>query len=103
MALVRSALPYPAFIAGRDVSNALHREDGAAGYVVGKVARVRSADEKITQEQYDTEAQAIRQYNEDHLPPPEPEPEPPPTLRERLTGVTTIAAIRDALIEHFEG
>lgn len=103
MARVRSSLSYPAFIAGRDVSNAVHREDGADGYIVGEVDVVRSNDEEITQEQYEYEVLVIREYNEDHLPPPEPEPEPPPTLADRLTGVTTIAGMRDALIEHFEG
>ena len=103
MPFVRSALSYPAFIADRDVNDSVHREDGADGYVIGEVEEARSTDEEITQAQYATEAHAIGKYNRDHLPLPEPKPTPPPTLRERLTGVTTIAGMRAALIEHFEG
>lgn len=101
MTLVRSLLPYPAFIAARVVINALHREDGADGYIVGEVSDVRADDEEITQDEYDTEAQTIRDYNA--AIPKSPEPPPPPDrdadLETALEGATTIVAMKTALLD----
>lgn len=63
MPYVRSQASYAAFITGRDVDSALHREDGAAGYVVGIVAALRAGDEEITAQEYEAEKAAIQAYN----------------------------------------
>lgn len=65
MIIVRSILSYQDFIQrGTGVDSAMHRNDGAPGFVIGIVDAAAPDDEEITQEQYDTEAAAILAYNE---------------------------------------
>ncbi len=99
MPLVRFAGSYGDFIAGRTVSEAVHREDGTDG-VVGFVDDVRDDDEEITANDHAAEAGLIRDYNA-ALVPSEPPPSPP-ALAERLAGITSVAALRQALVDHFE-
>lgn len=78
MYLVRSLVSYNQFIQrGSDVNGAMHREDGAEGYVIGNIKTLAPGDEEIEQDEYDREAQAIRDYNAT-LPEPPPEPERDP-------------------------
>ncbi len=101
MPTVRSLLSYEEFLAGRSVSNAVHREDRAVGYVVGDVDEARDGDEEITEAVAATERQAIRDYNA-AIPVP---PEPPPSLSRdaaleaALEDTATIADMKTALLD----
>lgn len=78
MLIVRSEASYADFIQrGSDVESALHRDDGSRGFVIGYVEVLAEDDEEITQDEYDAEAQVIRDYNAT-LPPTPPEPESDP-------------------------
>ena len=64
---VKSSVPYLEFTQGRDTESSFHREDDSAGEVCGWVEVSRSGDVEISQSDYETLAQAIRDYN-DSLP-----------------------------------
>ena len=104
MPLVRSERPYAEFTSRRRVRNALHREDDGDGYVVADVDELRTGDSEITEQEFETEAKAIRDYNA-ALPPPDP-PDPPSAdeaLVEELRSAQSVAAVKEALIKRFGG
>lgn len=63
--LVKSTLSYDSFIGGRDVENAVHREDDSAGECCAQVsdADVRGSDIAITEAEFSTLVQSIKAYN----------------------------------------
>ena len=87
---IRASVAYEAFIAGRDVDSAAHREDGSPGYCIGIVNEVREGDEAITPTQYLAELDAITAYNAALPPPPPPPMQSLATLTAAEIGATTV-------------
>ena len=87
---VKCLRPYEWFIQGRDVSNALHREDGSAGYIVGEVDEKHSGDVPIDDAEYERLAAEIRTYNS-ALPPLPPPPHPNASLLAEVANLSGIS------------
>ena len=70
MPWIKSTATYDIFIAGRQVTEALHNEDGASGEVVAWVDSIRSGDTEITEAEYLVIAQTIKAHNDTLTAPP---------------------------------
>lgn len=83
MPLVSSRKKYAQFTKGRQVSDAVHREDDSPGEVVGFVDEAGPGDTEITPTEYDAIVATVQAYNAT-LPQPTP-PGPPDPLEARFT------------------
>ena len=89
---------YDAFISGRDVDSAMHREDGSEGVCVGIVGTPRAGDEIITEQQYQSIGEEIAIYNA-ALPSDAPAPQlnPDTALLAAISAARTLDDLKRAL------
>ena len=101
MPYVRFIGPYSDFIKSRDVSEAIHKENGSPGTLgFVEIADLRAGDEEIDLATYEAEKNSIQIQNA--AIPPRVRSTIPTTLEQKLEGLTDIEDVKQALVDHFE-
>lgn len=91
---------YSEFIKGRDVSEAIHRENGSGGIGFVNTIDLKAGDEEISSSVYEFEKNAIQVQNA--AMPLRVRSTISRTLEQKLSGLTDIEEVKQAMIDHFE-